>query len=65
MQDTFASAGLLLLGYPVCDDTIFGETEIELEMCGTHQWWTFVGSVSHDELRPYLSFLLTLHVDKT
>jgi hypothetical protein len=65
MQDTYASEGLLLLGYPVCDDTIFGETEIELEMCGTHQWWTFVGSVSHDELRPYLSFLLTLHVDKT
>lgn len=65
LQDTFASAGLLLLGYPVCDDTIFGETSVHYAMCGTHQWWTFVESVKDIELIPYISLLLTLHVDKT
>jgi len=65
MQDTFASEGLLLLGYPICEHTIFGETGIAYEMYGTHQWWTFVEGVKDDELQPYLSLLLTLHVDKT
>jgi hypothetical protein len=60
MQDCFASEGLALLGHPVIDRNIFGETSFDNSTIGTHQWWTF--SCSSKDLEKYLSLLLTLHV---
>jgi hypothetical protein len=62
MQDTFASQGLLLLGYPVCNDDIFGEASLDYSTCGTHQWWTFACGINDEEMHPFLSFVLTLDV---
>ena len=64
MQDTFASEGLLLKGYPVIQN-IFGETTIEYTTVGTHQWWTFACGVPHALRKEYISFLLTLEIDST
>lgn len=60
MQDCFASEGLALLGHPVMDGDIFGETSCDYKTIGTHQWWTF--STSSEPLEDYLSLLLTLRV---
>lgn len=63
MQDCFASQGLALLGHPVMDGDIFGETSFDDTTIGTHQWWTF--SCSSEPLEEYLSLLLTLQLEKT
>ena len=61
MQDCFASEGLLLLGCPIMDGNIFGESRIDYGMVGTHQWWTFIcGIKEHVHLN--ISVLLTLHI---
>lgn len=63
MQDCFASEGLLSLGYPVMEGDLFGETSFDSTTIGTHQWWTF--SCSSENLKQYLTLVLTLHIDKT
>jgi len=65
MQDTFASEGLLQLGYPVLDMNVFGESKIDYTLCGTHQWWTFSCGITPQQIVPYLSIVLTLDVGKT
>ena len=62
MQDTFASEGLLLKGYPLLKN-IFGETSFEYTTVGTHQWWTFVGTFDITDKMKLVSFLLTLEID--
>jgi len=65
MQDTFASQGLLQLGYPVLDHDVFGETTLKYHTCGVHQWWTFSCGIAPKEMQAYLSVVLTLQVRKT
>jgi len=62
MQDCFASSGLSLLGLPVMDGNIFGETVFDTTTIGTHQWWTFAPAITKDKIRQYLMLLLTLRV---
>ena len=63
MQDCFASEGLLALGYPVMEGDLFGETAFDSTTIGTHQWWTF--SCSIQDIKEYLTLVLTLHMSKT
>jgi hypothetical protein len=62
MQDCFASDGVALLGCPVIDSNMFGETWFDSTTVGTHQWWTFASDITKDNVREYLSLILTLHV---
>jgi hypothetical protein len=64
MQDTFASQGLLQLGYPVLNNDVFGETSIEYHTCGVHQWWTFSCGIAPEEMAAFLSVVLSLEVRK-
>jgi len=61
MQDSFASQGLLLLGYPVMEGDIFGESRINYGMVGTHQWWTFICGIK-EHVHINISVLLTLNL---
>ena len=62
MQDTFASQGLLELGYPMANKQVFCESTYAHDSIGTHQWWTFVcENASNREV--FISIMLTLEID--
>jgi hypothetical protein len=66
MQDSFVSDGVKKYGYTTPSDEdskeYFTECELNLNVCGVHQWWTFVNSLSETMIETIVACYTELYI---